>query len=149
MPVTIEEARAVLSTVGGIRVDDPFEYLLNQYMNYFKRSWMYSRKKKIKFWIETINIVCPLMDDWIAGSLPIASCLELLVRKNTGYSNRPLTMLGTKGIACRCVSKVCRIQNLIIEEDSSKRDSESIGDNLKDLFNYGILSVLKLEGKLK
>ena len=126
-------------------VEEPFVYLLERYMKYWRWGWVYPKAWKIRFWIDVLDVVTDIVDTMTRISKD--DCIDLLVRKNAGYSNRPLLMLGIKGITGRCVAKVCRIQN-VLGDRTLDQVGESVDDSVKDLYNYALLSILLLTGRL-
>lgn len=79
---------------------------------------------------------------------PIHECAELLANKNAVYGSESLILTGCRGIAIRCLDKVCRMQYLLGGVRSEEYNVESYDDSVMDLVNYAVLSLLLLEDQL-
>lgn len=80
--------------------------------------------------------------------IPIDECLNLMTKKNKLYGNRQLYLTGAKGVAIRSIDKICRIENMLSMSEKNVQSFESIRDNIIDIFNYAVLSVLLIQKKL-
>lgn len=79
-----------------------------------------------------------------------AICNELFetyVKKNNDYGNsfgETFEKLGIISAVTRITDKVNRLQNLCINKQLV--DDESIGDTIRDLANYAIMTLIEIEG---
>lgn len=79
-------------------------------------------------------------------SQKLDKCIDTIVQKNAFYGIESLLLVGTKGIAVRCIDKICRINNIIEQqkESDAKDMGESLQDSIMDLYNYCLLACIIL-----
>jgi len=97
-----------------------------------------------RFWLKAVRLYLPYVHS--------ENAVNLLVNKNRLYGNRQLYLMGTLGILIRSIDKIERIANIQrsvqIGEKVSLLLDEPMSDSYKDLFNYAILAVLLIDGRL-
>lgn len=120
--------------------------LLQTYLKYIDRTILIEVDEwEETWWKNRIQQCFPLLRKY---KIPIAECFGLMAEKNRLYGNRQLYLTGAKGIAIRSIDKICRIENMLNMSKEEAQSSESIRDNIIDIFNYAILAVLLIKKKL-
>lgn len=125
------------------KLNSNLEQMLKSFKQFFglKRNIYKLLKLEENWWLYRMVEARNLL---MKKTIPVDECLVLLARKNIGYSNVQWSITGTTGTSSRCIEKLCR---LIYGKGSTLKESER--DTYIDLFNYILISLLFLDGKLK
>ena len=75
-------------------------------------------------------------------------CAHLMGEKNAVYGSDQLKLTGSRGIAVRCVDKLCRMINIRNGVDPKKHNVEGYEDSVVDLLNYSVLAILLISCEL-
>ena len=78
----------------------------------------------------------------------IEECKILSQSKNSDYSDEPLLKFREKGIIVRMTDKMCRMTNLIWNNNNISIKDEHIEDTARDIINYAIYLIMMQNKKL-
>jgi len=125
---------------------EEFDDEIDAFVRFFKWRWVYKlfRIEK-KFWLNRLSMVIELLQDIRQDP---EDAFELMLKKNIDYGSEQLLLTGTRGIAARITDKICRLKHLI-KNDKKSILGEPYDDGIIDWFNYCILALLLIDGKLE
>lgn len=86
----------------------------------------------------------PLSDEFIKETYKL---IEIFDKKQSDYGPTNIAKFGDYGVLVRMSDKIERIANMYKKNKRKGRVNESIEDNLRDIANYAIITLLWRNGK--